>query len=505
VQGEMDKAKTDTASLVQTAGLLNDVRSYVSAADGFLRDGKVAEAEAQYSLALGVIPEISRSYSYFTTRNGEAETARQAALRAGLVHAETAFAAGRYPEMLAAYRDALSYLPESAARVAATVSNIGAAGAAQTAQRFQTDQAQAAADSQKTRADQDQAVSAALAHADGLLAQRQYADAITQYLAVLQDYPQSPRKVSAVKGIHDGVAAVSLQAASDLKTQADQVAALKAQLESVQTDLSGRTADITGIKKSLMGLVRMNGDPAATPTDTLMETVNQKFGDLASATGASSDLQKSLEAATKRSSDLAAQVSRLSSENSRLAADLGATRQDAERQRLLAAQAAEALKNAQASAAVGGQAGSRTTAAGTAPGATGGISEADARAFSEFQGLVAGYLAYTRQEDANLAQYGPRKALMLSIGGRDSVLASMGKFFDGLLGRVKRYEAQSTTDGIDTGRKAALDDVISLMTNLANQKTVDAQRSFLDARLSAEKDPRMKSLIGALARFMTSR
>jgi hypothetical protein len=134
-----------------------------------------------------------------------------------------------------------------------------------------------------------------------------------------------------------------------------------------------------------------------------------------------------------------------------------------------------------------------------------GVSAADARAFAEFQALVASYLAYTRQEDSNLAQYGQRKALMLSIGNRDSMLASLGKFFDGLLGRVKRYEAQSSLDGIDTGRKAALDDVIALMTSLANQKSVDAQKSFLDARLAAEKDPRMKNLVGALAKFITSR
>jgi hypothetical protein len=183
-----------------------------------------------------------------------------------------------------------------------------------------------------------------------------------------------------------------------------------------------------------------------------------------------------------------------------LTADLGASRQDAERQRKLAAQAAEALRTAQANA---GTTGAVQASAVTTPPA--GISAADARAYAEFQALVASYLAYTKQEDANLSQYGQRKALMLSIGGRDSMLASMGRFFDGLLGRVKRYEVQSTLDGIDTGRKAALDDVISLMTNLANQKSVDAQKSFLDGRLASEKDPRMKSVIGALAKFLTSR
>jgi len=133
------------------------------------------------------------------------------------------------------------------------------------------------------------------------------------------------------------------------------------------------------------------------------------------------------------------------------------------------------------------------------------VSAADARAFSEFQALVASYVAYAKQEDANLAQYGPQKALMLSIGARDSVLASMNRFFDGILGRVKRYEQQSTEDGIDTGRKAALDDVTSLMAGVANQGSVDAQKGFLQTRLAAEKDPRMKNVITALSRFLTSR
>ena len=94
---------------------------------------------------------------------------------------------------------------------------------------------------------------------------------------------------------------------------------------------------------------------------------------------------------------------------------------------------------------------------------------------------------------------------MLSVGTRDTFLASLGRTFDGILGRVKRYEVQSSTDGIDTGRKGALDDVLQLMTNLANQKTVDAQKTFLGARLSAEKDPRMKNVIESVLKVVGSR
>ncbi|HET6450521.1 MAG TPA: hypothetical protein VFI08_04380 [Spirochaetia bacterium] len=473
VQGQMQQAQTDTASLVETANMIKDIRSAAAAADSQLQQGNVAAAEAQYTQALAVIPEIQRSYAYFTRKARDAEAARQDALRAGMARAEAAFAAGRYPETLAAYRDALAYLPESAARIATALSNVGNASSALASQR--------------TRDEQTQAAGPALAQADSLLSRHQYTDAITGYLTVLQTYPQSSQAVPAVKGISDGVAGLTSDASANLKGQNDQVSALRAQLGDVQTKMNAGLAEITAFKKGTMDLLGQAGDPAAADSVALLQALQKRFGDLRSATSASGDLQKSLDAATKRSADLADQVSRLTAQNTRLTSDLNASRQQV-----------EALKNQPA-------AGTQTASAGTPPAAPPGVSEADARAFAEFQGLVGTYLAYTKQEDANLAQYGPQKALMLSIGARDSVLASMNRFFDGILGRVKRYEQQSTVDGIDTGRKAAMDDVIALMTGVANQGNVDAQKSFLQTRLAAEKDPRMKSLITALSRFVTNR
>jgi len=480
VQGEIDKGKVDTSSLVDAANRITDVRTMVSNADALLRDGKVADAEAAYGQALAVIPEIAKSYAYFSGKAKDTEAARQDAMRAGLVRAETAFAAGRYPEMLTAYRDVLAYLPESSARLATTLSNIGAGSAALAAQKAQADQAQAAAP--------------ALALANTLLQQHTYSDAVARFLAVLQNYPQSAQAVPAVKGINESIAGLSAQASADLKGQSDQVAALNAQLSSVQGKLDSGMQEITSFKKSAMALLGQAGDPAAADSAMLMSALEKRFGDLSTATGASADLQKSFDAVTRRSAELSTQVSLLSSENTRLAADLKASRQDADRQRQLAAQAADALRSAQA--------GSGGAAAATG---TGGVSSADARALAEFESLVAGYIGYAKQEDANLGKYGPQKALMLTMGSRDSFLASLGRYFDGLLGRVKRYELQSATDGIDTGRKGALDDIISLMTGLANQKSVDAQKAFLDARLAAEKDPRMKRVLGYLQRVVTSR
>jgi hypothetical protein len=481
VQGEMDKGKVDTASLVDADNRITDVRALVTNADNLLRAGNVAEAETAYGQALNAIPEIAKSYAYFTGKAKDAETARQDVLRAGLVRAEAAFAAGRYPEMLVAYRDALAYLPENPARLAAAVSNIGTAGEALAVQKAQTDQTRAAVP--------------AFIQANDLLQKHQYSDAAAQFLTVLQGYPRSAQASLAVKGINDSIAGLTSQVASDLKGQSSQVAALKAQLAAVQSSLDSGMSEIAAFKKSAMALLGQSGDLSTTDSASLMSALEKRFGDLSSATGASADLQRSLEAATKRSADLSAQVTRLSSENARLAADLTSSRQDAERQRQLAAQAPDALR--------GGQPGSAAAAPSTAGPAS--VSSGNAKALAEFEKLAAGYIAYTRLEDANLKQYGQQKALMLTVGSRDSFLASLGKVFDGILGRVKRYEAQSSTDGIDTGRKGALDDVAALMTSLANQKTVDAQKSFLDTRLAAERDPRMKSVIAAVLKVVSSR
>jgi hypothetical protein len=489
VQGEIDSAKTDTASLVEAANTIAGVRALVTGADAMLKAGKLSEAETQYGRALAAIPEISRTYAYFTDKAKAAEDERREALRAGLARAESAFAAGRHAEVLSAYKDALAYLPEPSARLSSTLSAIGASSAALSAQ--------------KANADQTQSAAAVVDSADALMAKGQHADAIAQYLQVLQDYPQSSQAPHAVEGISGGVAAMSGKAAAALSAQVAQVASLTAQLADVRKRLDASLAEILAVKTGLVSLLGVKQDPAAADSDALMKEVSKRYGDLNSAMGASSNLKTSLDAAVKKNAELSAQVTKLGNDNARLTADLGVARQETERQRQLAAQAAEDLKNAQAAAGVAGAAGGGGTAPAVQPAAgTGEMSSAEQRKLAEFESLAAAYIEYAKQEDANLTKYGQQKALMLSIGSRDGFLASMGKYFDGFLGRLKRYESQSSTDGIVTGRRAALDDVISLMTSLANQKTGDARKSFLDARLAGEKDAQMKKLLGYLQKTM---
>jgi hypothetical protein len=497
VQNEIDKGKVDTASLVDAANKLTDIRTRVANADSQLRAGKVADAETLYGQSLSVIPEIAKSYAYFTNKARDAEATRQDALHAGLARAETAFAAGRFPEMLVAYREAFTYLPETSARLAATLSNIGNAASAMAVQ--------------KTQGDQSQSAAPLLAQAAALQKQGLYPDAVQQYLTLLQAWPQSQQMLPAVKGIADSVASMNDRADATLKAETGQVGALSAQLAGVQKQLDAGLAEILAIKKNIIALLGTAQDPARADSATLLRALNLRFGDLSSASSASSaassDLQKSLDAAMKKSADLTAQVAKLSADNTRITTDLTAARQEADRQRQLAERAAEALKSAQASIGAGSAAATTGTSAAGAGAAAMGLSSADEKSLQEFNSLVAAYITYAKQEDDNLARYkdDQGKALFVSGGSRLGFYSTLNKVFDGILNRVNRYDAQLSIDGMETGRKSAMDELASLMTGLANQKNAAAQKTFLDARLAAEKDARMKSLLQTLQKVVASR
>ncbi len=192
---------------------------------------------------------------------------------------------------------------------------------------------------------------------------------------------------------------------------------------------------------------------------------------------------------------------RLSSDNARLTADLTAARQEADRQRQLAERAAEALKTAQASVSSTGAAPAVAPSAGT------GFSSADEKNLAEFNSLVAAYVVYAKQEDDNLARFkdDQGKALFISGGSRLGFYSTLNKVFDGILDRVNRYDAQLSSDGIATGRRSAMDELASLLTGLANQKDADAQKAYLDARVAAVKDPRMKNLLQSLQKVIASK
>jgi hypothetical protein len=318
----------------------------------------------------------------------------------------------------------------------------------------------------------------------------QLTDAVARFLTILSTYPASAQAGAAARGINEAAARLDAQSGTGVKDQSDQVARLSDQLATFQKQLDASAEQILGIKKNIIALLGTKQDPSTADTTALVTALNDRYGSLANAAGVSAGLQSQLEAANQKNTQLSATLSRLNADNTRLTAELAAAREEAAREA-----AALAVQT------------SKSVPTGTTPAAADPRppSGADQKKLQEFEKLVASYVDYARKEDANLSRYDAQKALMLSLGSRDGFLASLGGFFDGLLGRVKRYEAQSSMAGIETGRRSAMDDVIGVMTGLANQKSPDQQKSFLDNRLASENDPKMKSVLGYLQRVLTAR
>ncbi len=439
VQGQLSPANVDTTSLVAAAGQISDVRAAVSQADAQARAGNIAEAEQLYQKALALIPEIARSYNYFTAKARDAEDARQQVLKAGLARAEAAFDAGRYPEMLAAYKDALSYLPETSLRLDKTLSNILTAGSEQSRTRSQAEQARAAAP--------------ILGQADAALAQGRPADAMARYLTVLQRFPQSPQAGSAVQGITNASTALSSQTDARLAVREK---ALTNQVAALQQQVADRGAEITGIKKSIMGLLGMRGDPAATDTPTLMDALNKRFGDFTAAQGASSDLAQRLSRAEDNAANLQKKVDALGAENQKLKSQTDKAAADA-----AAKQAAAARQQTAQS---------------------GGSGQDLASLRARLAALSSGYSGYTSREDPILQAKGDQ-GLVDSKAYLDDFLGSrpMEETFPGLFERIKRYDQGF----LSAGRSNAIQEVLDVVIEMSKQTTPDARAKFLSDQLKA--------------------
>jgi hypothetical protein len=446
VQGQAEKGTTDTTSLVNAAGQISDIRARVTEADDALKAGQLADAEKLYGQALAVIPEVARSYAWFAARSRDAEGARQDALRAGLARAETSFEAGRYPEAMSAYREALTFLPETPARLEKTLANIGAAGTAIAGQ--------------KTQLEQSRAAGPLLSQAAALMRQGRHGDALAQYLSILSTYPQSAQAPAAVKGVTDAAEAMGGQADVRLAAREKE---LNDQVASLQKNLGGRAAEITSIKGSLMGLLGMKGDPAAADTTALMDALNGRFGDMAGAQGASGELASKLAKAQESARLLQVKIDQLGAENEKL------------------------------------KAGQPAGSAGTES-----LSAEDAKRLSDLDSLVSRYRAYTQQEDEVIRTQGEEKGRMKTIGMRDSFLVSLDGTFRGMLDRIHRYDERFVKDsmiqGKDEGRSDALQQAIGVVIDLNRQTTADQRKTWFEAKIKTA-DPAMKSFLNNLQKL----
>lgn len=232
VQGEIDKAKIDTATLLQAANQFTILRQRVSEAQDLLKAGKTADAEKAYAQALNLIPEVAASYAYFVGRDKEAEAARQARLAQALDSAEASLGAGNFAAAAVSYRAALAYLPVSSDRLDKAVSNLEAAGLALGSREASRTESRAAA--------------GMLAQADTLRSQGKYDDALAGYLNLLARHPLADQSKDAIAGIQAAVKSISENVGT--ASSAAQ-ASLSAQIASLQQELTARRNDIAGLQQ----------------------------------------------------------------------------------------------------------------------------------------------------------------------------------------------------------------------------------------------------------------
>jgi hypothetical protein len=472
VKGEAEKPKTDTASLVAAAGQIADIRKKVADADALAQAGKLDQAEELYEEALAIVPEIERSYAFFAEREKEGITGKEAGLRAGLARAEADVEAGRYAESIAAYREALAYLPEPPERLDRVVSSIQSAGALLAGQ--------------KTAAEQTRAAAPLLAQASTLLKQGSWDEALGQNLDILARYPQSAQARQAVDGVAEAVRGITTRAGAELSTRDSD---LRAQIASVQKDLDARRLDIASIKQELAVMVGGKIDPDSVDSAGLLAALRRKLEGLQvegqSAGGTAASLQRSLDQANAsiatlrvEKADLERQRADLVREKSELTA------------RLAAAQQAAAPQTAAAPQAVPVQ----------APPAI-GLSDEENRRLADLDRLVASYQGWASREDGALTEKSA-SALIRTKPMRDSFLSTAETLFPklrGLLGRVKTYDAGFEQAGRENGRIDALQAAIDIAVEVSRKTAPRDRAAYFEAKLTEYgSDPQMKNFLKTL-------
>jgi hypothetical protein len=243
VQGEIDTAKVDTATLLQAANQFTVLRQQVSQAQELLKAGKTADAEKAYAAALNLIPEVAASYAYFVGRDKDAEAAREAQLTQTLDRADAAFSAGNYPGAAAAYRSAFAYMPVSSDRLDKAVANLESAGSSEGSTRQSASQTRAAADG--------------LRQSDSLRTQGRYEEALAGYVNLLGSYPLAAQTKDALAGIQAAVTSMSQDAGS---TSRAAQASLNSQIVSLQRELDARSGDVASLSKQVQDMrARLDG------------------------------------------------------------------------------------------------------------------------------------------------------------------------------------------------------------------------------------------------------
>ena len=247
---ERQSRSTDSGTVLAAARQLQRVTELVTQGNEAAAAGNSGAAEASYSEALEVIPEIANSYEYLLAqRQADLAAAAQAEAQgtnAALTRARQAAAEQRYQEALAEYQEAIEFLPLGDEAVGGVVTDI---------QRLSV-----LLDQQQTQARQTAASEAIFRQGEAALEAEQNGRAIDAFLTLLEAYPRSGYRSDAISGLEEAIASqrgslllavaeVEAREASALESNARQLTALREQIAALEATLSDMEAEIASLRE----------------------------------------------------------------------------------------------------------------------------------------------------------------------------------------------------------------------------------------------------------------
>jgi len=234
---EVDDASQNTGKLLAEAESLDAARQSAQAADAARRAGKIAEADSLYQDALSKVPELLAAHDWFMAEAATQEAARRGSLDAALGRADGAWKTGDRPAAVAAYRDALAYLPIDATARALVLERVGAE-AVDRAERARLDKAKAAA------ADDTQAAASLDAAAVAALTARDWEGAISSWLQLLAAYPDANQVPSAIDGMKSALVGLKTDTAAAAEATKAEIDGLRAQAAAESSASATRIAEL---------------------------------------------------------------------------------------------------------------------------------------------------------------------------------------------------------------------------------------------------------------------
>jgi len=234
---ELADASQDASRLLDQAELLASARQSALAADAARRAGHPAEADARYQEALEKVPELLAAHDWFMAKAAAEEASRRNHLDAALARASAAWAAGDRAAAVAAYRDALVYLPTDEAARIQILERVGAEAVARAdTARLDAVKAQAADETKAALPLADEAQTA--------MRNSDWDRSFGAWLELATSYPESDQAPAALRGMKaalEGLKRDDAAAAAKAKTEID---GLRARAEESDKASSARIASL---------------------------------------------------------------------------------------------------------------------------------------------------------------------------------------------------------------------------------------------------------------------